>query len=282
MALQPAISRLKLPRSHTYSILKYQHPPVFKKFVVHFVKFLSSDDRAAFRHWCIGIVPGSKLDATEASDGDIFKLIEFLCNANELSLTDMSLLKDFLLSVGRLDVLQALERVELLTSVGGILEDYVKGLRQGTSDVKFADSYANVVEFLLRIRDENQELISPLLEQFLQVNDDGKALAVLDSVILDSQLSWSTVISSLVITGELYSSFSPDDLAENGFFVCLFSETKASEFLTGWILENGGLKALDELVRKKQQVARSGSGLSSIEESLKENIKLLGNRVDVQ
>lgn len=83
MALPSAISRLKPARPPSYSMLKYQHPPVFKKFVVHFVKLLSSDDRAAFKHWLIGIIPGSKLDATEASDGDIFKLIEFLYSANE-------------------------------------------------------------------------------------------------------------------------------------------------------------------------------------------------------
>jgi len=66
-------------------------------------------------------------------------------------------------------------------------------------------------------------------------------LEALDSTILDSQLSWSTIISSLVIMGELYASFSPVDLAENGYYVSMFSETRASEFLTQWMLDNGGL-----------------------------------------
>ncbi|XP_078358842.1 uncharacterized protein LOC144643445 isoform X3 [Oculina patagonica] len=244
MALRPGpeISRLKSSHPLAYSMFKYQHPIIFKKFVVNFVRSLTIDDRAAFKHWCIDLVPGSKLDVNVESDRPSFKLIEFLLCANELSFTNMSVLKEFLSSVGRFDFLKKLKRVELRISIGSILECYV--LRKGSSDMKYFDCYANIVEFLLRTREENQELISPLLEQFLQVNDDGKALAVLDSVILDSQLSWSTVISSLVITGELYSSFSPDDLAENGFFVCLFSETKASEFLTGWILENGGLNLL--------------------------------------
>lgn len=155
----------------------------------------------------------------------------------------MSLLKEFLSSVGRHDVLQEFERVELCISLGCILKDYINGLRQGTTcaDMKCADSYTNIVEFLLTIREGNQELISPLLEQFMQVNNAGEALQILDGVILDSQLSWPMVISSLVITGELYSSFSPDGLAEHGFFLCPFSETRASEFLTGWILNNGGL-----------------------------------------
>ena len=241
MALRPAISRLKPARPPSYSMLKYQHPPVFKKFVVNFVRFLTIEDRAAFKHWCIDLVPGSKLDVDVANDGDFFKLIEFLLSAKELSFTDMSLLNEFLSSVGRHDILQKLKRVELRISVCCILENYVNFLRQDISDIKFAGNYSNIVEFLLTVRERNQELISPLLEQFMQVNDDGKALESLDDVILDSQLSWSVVISSLVITGELYASLSPDDLAENGYFVCLFSKTRASEFLTGWIFENGGL-----------------------------------------
>lgn len=213
---------------------------VFKQFVITCIRSLSSDEREAFRHWCIGIIPESKLDVNLACDGDMFRLIEYLCNDCKLSFTDMSLLKKFLSSVSRSDMFEALERVELLNSIGCILEDYVNSFCQGTCK-KFADSYANIVRFLLIIREGNQELISPLLEQFMQVNEDCKPLDILDDVILDSQLSWSMVISSLVITGELYASFSSADLAEDGYYVCLFSETRGSEFLTRWIFENGGL-----------------------------------------
>lgn len=45
MALRAAISRLKPGGPPPYSMLKYQHPPIFKKFVVSFV----IDDRAAFK-----------------------------------------------------------------------------------------------------------------------------------------------------------------------------------------------------------------------------------------
>ena len=221
-------------------MLKYQYPSVFKKFVVSFVKFLTVDDRAAFKHWCIDLVPRSKLDVNVASDPEFFKLIEFLLSAKELSFNDMSLLKEFLSSVGRLDVLQALERVELVISIGSILEDYVKGLHQDTCK-KSANSYAEIVEFLLKIREENKELISSLLEELIEVNYEVNALDNLDGVIMSSQLSWSVVISSLVITGELYASFSQDDLPDNGYYVCLFSKTRASEFLTEWIHKNGGL-----------------------------------------
>ena len=240
MALRVKNSRLKPGGPPPNSMFKFQYPSVFKKFVVSFVKSLTIDDRAAFKHWCIDLVPGSKLDVDVASDRDIFKLIEFLLSAKELSFNDLSLLKEFLSSVGRLDVLQALERVDLVISIGSIVEDYVKGLHQGTCK-QSANSYAEIVEFLLKIKEENQELISSLLEQLSQVKDEIKALGILDGVILSSQLSWSVVISSLVITGELYASFTPDDGRESGYYVCLFSETRASEFLTKWIHENGGL-----------------------------------------
>ena len=115
----------------------------------------------------------------------------------------MSRLKEFLSSVDRHDVLQVLEQVELVIAIGSILEDYVNGLHQGTCK-KSANNSAEIVELFPKVRKENEELISPLLEQFIQVNDDVKALEILDGVILSSQLSWSVIRSSLVITGELY------------------------------------------------------------------------------
>lgn len=217
---------------------------IFKDFVIQCVRSLSLNEREAFRHWCIGIIPESKLDVNLSSDGEMFRLIEFLCNDCKLSFTDLSLLRKFLSTVNRCDMLETLERVELRMSVSSIVEDYIKsvdGFRQG--DIKLASRYADIVEFLVTTREGNQELISSILEVLRQVNDDNKitVLEVLDNVILDSQLSWSTVTSSLVIMGELCASFSPVDLAEKGYYVCLLSETRASEFLTVWMLENGGL-----------------------------------------
>ncbi|KAL9987856.1 hypothetical protein ACROYT_G002229 [Oculina patagonica] len=241
MELRPAISRLKASFSPAYYSLKGQ--AVFKQFVIHLVRALSIDEREAFRHWCIGIIPESKLDVNVARDGVMFRLMEFLCNDCKLSFTD---LKKFLSSVNRYDLFEALERVEVLNYMGCIVEDYVNSsLRQGNCK-KFADSFENIVGFMHMIRQGNQELISPLLEQFMEANENGKALEILDSVILDSQLSW------------------------------------ASEFLTGWIRKNGGLKALEELIKKNHEVASSGSAVSSIGESLKNNFKLLGNRVDTE
>ena len=215
---------------------------VFKGFVIDFVRSLSMDDREAFRHWCFGIIPESKLDVDLSNDGEMFRLIEFLCNDYKLSFTDLSLLRKFLSRVSRDDMLEALERVELLISVGRIMEDYIKsvyvyGFRQGSPDMKLASRYTHIVEFLLTTREENQELISPNIED----NDNDTILQSLESAILDSQLSWSTVTSSLVIISELYASFKPVDLEESGFYVSMFSETRASEFITQWMLDNGGL-----------------------------------------
>ena len=241
MALAPEISRLKVFFSPAYCMVKSL--TVFKGFVIQCVRSLSLDEREAFRHWCLGVIPESKLDGNLNNDGEMFKLIEFLCNDFKLSFNDLSLLAKFLSSVGRCDLLEALERVELIISVGSIVEDYIKsvnGCRQG-GHMTLASRYTNIVEFLAVTRERNQELISSMMEVLRQVNDLNKTLEVLDNVILDSKLSWSTVISSLVIVGELYASFSPVDVTGQGYYVCLLSETKASKFLTVWMLENGGL-----------------------------------------
>jgi len=216
---------------------------VFKGFVIQFVTSLRIDEREAFRHWCLGTIPESKLDVNLSNDGEMYRLIEFLCSDHKLSFSDFSLLRKFLSRVSRDDLLEALERVELLISVGRIMEDYIKsvyvyGFRQGSPDMKLASRYTHIVEFLLTTREENQELISPNIED----NDNDRILQTLESAILpDSQLSWSTFTSSLVIISELYASFKPVDLAESGFYVTMFCETRASEFLTQWMLDNGGL-----------------------------------------
>ena len=156
----------------------------------------------------------------------MFKLIEFLCNDYKLGFTDLLLLKRFLLSVSRYHMLEELERVELHIHVGSIMEDYIKsvyGVRQG-ADMKLNSRCKNIVEFLLATREENQELISTNIPR--EGNDKDFILENLDGATL---MSWSTVISSLVIMGELCASFSPVVLEEKGYYVNMFSETMASE-----------------------------------------------------
>ena len=89
------------------------------------------------------------------------------------------------------------------------LNKSVYGVRQG-ADMKLISRYKSTVEFLVATREENQEVMSPNIPR--EVNDKDIILENLDGAILDSQLSWSTVISSLVIMGELCASFSPESL----------------------------------------------------------------------
>ena len=222
----------------------------FKEFAIQFVKSLSLDEREVFRFWCSGIIPGSKLDVNLSYDGEILRLIEFLWNDDKLSFTDLSLLRRFLLSVSRCDTLEELERVELKIAVGSIVEDYIESVNDFRPvQMKLAGEYTNIVEFLATIREGNQELISSIIEVLSrEVNNNNKILENLDSAILDSQLSWSTVVSSLLIMGELYVSFSPDGLAEDGDYVSMFSESGASECLTVWMLENGGLVSKTRII----------------------------------
>lgn len=218
---------------------------VFKGFVIQLVKSLSLDEREAFRFWCLGIIPGSKLDANLSNGGEMLKLIEFLCNDDKLYFTDLSLLRKFLSSVGRCDMLEKLKRVELCIAVGCIVEDYIRSVN-GFQQIS---RYTNIVETLATTREGNQELISSIIEvPSREVNDNDKILDNLDSAILDSQLSWSRVISSLLIMGELYVSFRPVHLAENGDYVNMFYESRASKCLTVWMLENGGLVSKTRII----------------------------------
>ena len=159
----------------------------------------------------------------------------------------MSLLKAILTSIGRLDLLQELQKVELRISIGIILEDYLKfksvdGVHQGSNDTR--DSHTNIVEFLLTMKEENQELIELVLGQLGQFSGNN-ILEILNSVLCSSQLSWSVVTASLVIIGELYASFSASsegfDVATDGYYMSLFSEAKISEVLAAWMVKHGGL-----------------------------------------
>ena len=231
------------------SLLKYNYPSVFRRFLLQFRRDLSPNDRAEFKFWCKGQIPGSKLDINPANVEDFLGLMESLLDSNTVSLTDLSLLEEFLIIVGRLNLLQSLKQVELQISLSGILEGYIKSvihLRHGTP-VKLVRDQANIAKFLLTIKEIDEELISPVLNRQLeQVEDDNTILQVIESSLLKiSSLSWSKFTSYLVLIGEFYASFSrpytqlPD--VADGHFTSLFSDTKTCELLTEWMLKNGGL-----------------------------------------
>ena len=230
--------------------MKSNYPIVFRRFLLHFSRDLTSGNRAKFKFWCKGQIPGSKLDINPKNDEDFLGLIEFLLEFNAVSLTNLSLLEEFLITAGHHDLLQSLKQVELQISLSGILEGYIKSvihLRHGTP-VKLARDQASVSKFLLAIKEINKELISPVLNRQLeQVEDDSVVLQVIKSPLLKtSSLSWSKFTSYLVSIGEFYASFSwprnqlPDVVAD-GHFTSLFSDTKTCELLTAWMLKNGGL-----------------------------------------
>lgn len=238
--------------------------------------------------WSKGQIPGSKLDINPKNDEDFLGLIEFLLEFNAVSLTNLSLLKEFLITVGHHDLLQSLKQVELQISLSGILEGYIKSmihLRHGTP-VKLARDQANIAKFLLTIKEIDEELISPVLNRQLeQVEDDNAILQDFESSLLKiSSLSWSKFTSYLVLIGEFYASFSrpytqlPD--VADGHFTSLFSDTKTCELLTEWMLKNGGLEAFQEFIKEKQQTTISESVSSSNGECLKEIIERLGNRIN--
>ena len=230
------------------SLLKSNYPNVFRRFLLHFLRDLTSGNREKFKFWCKGQIPGSKLDINPKNDEDFLGLIEFLLEFNAVSLTNLSLLKEFLITVGHHDLLQSLKQVELQISLSGILEGYIKSmihLRHGTP-VKLARDQANIAKFLLTIKEIDEELISPVLNRQLeQVEDDNAILQDFESSLLKiSSLSWSKFTSYLVLIGEFYASFSrpytqlPD--VADGHFTSLFSDTKTCELLTKWMLKNGG------------------------------------------
>ena len=252
MALPTATSRLK-PLAQGEGLLKYQIPSVFKEFVVGCVRDLSINDRAALRFFCLGNVPGSKLDVNLESDDDIFKLFEFLVRDSTLSVKDVSFLEPYLSEIDREDIFQKFKQVELRMFLGNIVEVYVKlsgCVRKDGRPLGCAGRFDRVVDFLLGIKTRNKNLIEEILNQLSRIdgmydgmnNVDGTFMRICDEIIR-SDLSWSGFMVSLVIIGELYGSYglyfgTPVDVAaSDGFYVCAFSGTKTSQLLAEWIFE---------------------------------------------
>ena len=240
----PSRNRRSFPSSFT--LMKYQYPQVFKSFIVQLVKSLSNDDRAAFSFLCLGNIPDSMLDGDMATDAELYKLIKSLLNAQELSSTNMSLLKYILKDIGRADLLRELEKVELQISTGVLLENYVRfksvdGFRRD-AETKPPDNLTDVLEHLLTTKQNNQEMIWQLLEQLRQISDCHQ---ILHAFIRKTQPSWSVFTVLLVVICELYAACTPNsrdvEVLEAGYYVCWFTETETCKLLSDWIITNGGL-----------------------------------------
>lgn len=251
----PSGNRRSFPSS--FSLMKYQYPQVFKSFIVQLVKSLSNDDRAAFSFLCLGYIPDSKLDGDMAIDAELFKVIRSLLNTQELSSTNMSLLKDILKDIGRIDLLQELEKVELKISIGVVLENYVRfksvdGFRRDL-ETKPPDNLSDVLEHLLTTKQNNQEMISQLLEPLRQISDCHQ---ILHAFIHETPPSWSQFTVLLVVICELYAACTPNsrdvEFLEDGYYVCWFTKTETCELLSDWMFTNGGLKTYKEFVKEKK------------------------------
>ena len=185
--------------------------PVFKRFIIEFVKALGMDDRKAFRFWCRGLIPTAELSHIEVEDdGGLFKLIEFLQDNNHLSFNDMSFLKEFLSVAKRLDLLKALEKAELTIVISKILDHYKFNVFYQGSDSAGGNFYAYVVQLLVSIKEKSQEL-----EQVRRTGD-GVLHSVFGHVIhdylLSHELSWSKVTAVLVILAGISTEADEEDL----------------------------------------------------------------------
>ena len=235
MAQLSATSRLKRE--------KYEHSSLFKSYILSFVSSLSGKDREAFRFWCIGVIPRAKLDVDVVDEGDVLRLIEFLLDDNVVAFTDMSFLKEFLLSIKYYKLLEELKFVEVCIAIDVILEacgivrfsgvESTNGERDSIVDVDIASvtdfdfKYADIVRFLVFTREKNQVRISQVVEKLIRFGDIEEVLKLLKNV----HEGWSTVTASMAVLGELYSTIG--------------SEKRAYlEVFARWILEHGGLVSI--------------------------------------
>ncbi|XP_022805032.1 uncharacterized protein LOC111342246 [Stylophora pistillata] len=259
-----------------------QYPPVFKGFFFHFGKSLTTDDRGAFKLWCKGVVPDSKREDKMASVSDIFSWIDFLLTDAVLSVTKTSWIEDFLSSVGRHDLLEALNEVKLQISLGSILKDYVKSVRNDLRDDALKPSCnrsANVVKFLLATKERNKELIRGRVSNHLE-QVTAYSISILEnmnnSIPEISQPSWRKVTTYLVVIGEFFVSLCQPH-TQLPDVAGLFSNTEACKVLSKWMLENGGLEAFQGYI-EKEETTIGRYVITIIRESLKEDIELLGSR----
>lgn len=263
---------------------KYKYPTVFKDFLIRLVKSFDSGNRAAFQLSCKGLLPDSMLDGDMTIDAEFFALINSLLNSNELSFTNMKMLKDSLSSMGRMDLLQELKKVKLRISIGIILEDYLKfksvdDFSRGTL-MEPPENHTNIVKLLLTTKEENHHLITQILGQLKSLCSDQNFLKRFTNIaLLDSKLSWPMITSSLVIIGELYASLTPRSRIFERVYQ--FSMTKTSKLLSDWMFENGGLKKYKEFISEKEAAKTNEAVPPSLEESLKEKIEQLVTRAGV-
>lgn len=185
--------------------------PVFKRFIIEFVKELGVDDRKAFRFWCRGLIPAAKLSYIEVEDdGGLFKLIEFLQDNNHLSFNNMSFLKKFLSVAKRRDLLEALEKAELTIVISEILDYYKRKVFYQGSERTAGNFHADVVQLLISTKEKSLELIQSQVLEHVRGLDFLEP--VIHSYLLRHELSWSRVTAVLVILADISTEADKEDL----------------------------------------------------------------------
>ena len=185
--------------------------PVFKRFIIEFVKALGMDDRKAFRFWCRGLIPTAELSHIEVEDdGGLFELIEILQDNNHLSFNDMSFLKKFLSGAKRLDLLKALEKAELTIVISEILDHYKRKVFYKGSESTAGNFHADVVQLLVSTKEKSLELIQSQVLEHVRVLDFLER--VIHDYLLSNELSWSRVTAVLVILADISTEADKEDL----------------------------------------------------------------------
>ena len=185
--------------------------PVFKRFIIEFVKALGMDDRKAFRFWCRGLIPTAQLSHIEVEDdGGLFELIEILQDNNHLSFNDMSFLKKFLSGAKRLDLLKALEKAELTIVISEILDHYKRKVFYKGSESTAGNFHADVVQLLVSTKEKSLELIQSQVLEHVRVLDFLEC--VIHDYLLSNELSWSRVTAVLVILADISTEADREDL----------------------------------------------------------------------
>lgn len=185
--------------------------PVFKRFIIEFVKELGMDDRKAFRFWCRGLIPTAELSHIEVEDdGGLFELIEILQDNNHLSFNDMSFLKKFLSGAKRFDLLKALEKAELTIVISEILDHYKRKVFHQGSESTAGNFHADVVQLLVSTKEKSLELIQSQVLEHVRVLDFLER--VIHDYLLSNELSWSRVTAVLVILADISTEADKEDL----------------------------------------------------------------------
>ena len=177
------------------------------------------------------------------ADRGILKVVEFLLDNKGMPFV-MSMVRRFLLETGCSKLLERLSGYELRVIVDILLENYVTGDCSETASCFYADA----LRLMATTRRKSKEWISEISDardiKFMQVDEDVRALELLNNVIQECrrspEFSWYAVTMLLTITGEWYISVSLD--YDKVSIIDLTS--KIGESFADWMLKLGGLVSM--------------------------------------